>query len=266
MAHWGVPARTLSRQLAAIVDAELRVQKLLGAWHDGDATDWAPVILDLVRRAHLGDDPIALAALETVVRAAGDPRLSYATRQAMYQRVAAAAPVVGRIFFAASPATVHDSQLDKAMAAERPLQPRERPLTLGERKSLARTHRRNVLVALCKDPHPDVVAILIDNPHVTEPDVVRVASLRPAVPRALTLIASHARWPLRAPVKRALVWNPATPLDVATRVATTLRPPDLRDVAEAPTLALPLRAHAAELLGYLRRAPPPTMAPPPTAD
>ena len=256
-----MPARALSRQLAAIVDAELRVQKLLTAWHAGDATDWAPVILDLVRRAHLGDDPLALAALETVVRAAGDPRLTYVARSAMYQQVAEAAPVVGRIFFAASPATVHDHQLGKAMAAERPLQPRERPLTLGERKSLARTYQRSVIVALCKDPHPDVVAILIDNPHVTEPDVVRMAALRPAVPRALTLIATHPRWPLRAAVKRSLVWNPATPLDVATRVATTLRPPDLRDVAEAPTLTLALRAHAAELLSYLRRAPSPTNAP-----
>lgn len=256
-----MPALELIRQLVAIADAEMRVHKVHTMWAAADQLDWAALLRDLLERAHRGDAPEALAALEVVVRAAGLPTLAYPVRQRMYQRVATAVPVLGRIFFAGAPAAT-DPRLEKLLGVERPLEPRGRPLTLGERKSLARTHRRGVLTALCKDPHPDVVAIMLDNPHVTEPDVVRIASLRPAVPASLAVIAIHARWSLRAAVKRAVVWNPATPLDVAIRVATTLRTTDLRDVVDAPALAPPVRAHALELLTALRRVRP-TVAPPP---
>ena len=53
--------------------------------------------------------------------------------------------------------------------------------------------RREILLML-RDPHPDVVAILLDNPHITESDVVRIASARPAVPASLARLAAHARW------------------------------------------------------------------------
>jgi hypothetical protein len=259
-----VPALEFIRQVVAIPDAEMRVHKVHTLWAAGDQHDWATLLRDLLERAHRGDAQDALATLEVVVRAAGLPTLAYGVRQQMYQRVATAAPMLGRIFFAGAPAAT-DPRLEKLLGVERPLEPRGRPLTLGERKSLARTHRRGVLTALCKDPHPDVVAIMLDNPHVTEPDVVRIASLRPAVPAALAVIAIHARWSLRPAVKRAVVWNPATPLDVAIRVATTLRTTDLRDVVDAPALVPPVRAHALELLTALRRLRPtvaPSIAPP----
>ena len=48
-----------------------------------------------------------------------------------------------------------------------------------------------------RDPHPAVVAILLENPHVTEPDVVRIAAARPAVPEALAKLAVHPRWSVR---------------------------------------------------------------------
>jgi hypothetical protein len=47
---------------------------------------------------------------------------------------------------------------------------RGRPLTLGERKSLARTHDRSLIQRVVRDPHPDVVRILLDNPSLTEED------------------------------------------------------------------------------------------------
>ena len=56
---------------------------------------------------------------------------------------------------------------------------RGRPLTLGERKSLARTHDRSLIQRVVRDPHPDVVRILLDNPSLTEEDVVRVCAARP---------------------------------------------------------------------------------------
>ena len=65
---------------------------------------------------------------------------------------------------------------------------RGRPLTLGERKSLARTHDRSLIQRVVRDPHPDVIRILLDNPSLTEPDVVRICASRPCDPQVLQTV------------------------------------------------------------------------------
>ena len=54
-------------------------------------------------------------------------------------------------------------------------------------------------------------------------------------------VVSHA-------VKRALVFNPSTPLADAIRIATTLRAPDLVEIAGDHSLPDALRTHAREVL------------------
>jgi hypothetical protein len=109
-------------------------------------------------------------------------------------------------------------------------------------------------VLLLRDPHPDVVRILLDNPHLVEDDVVHVAAARPGAPPSLALIAEHARWSARYAVRRALVLNPATPMHLAVRLATTLRPADLRELARDPMVAPALRMQAAQILSAARRS------------
>jgi hypothetical protein len=164
-------------------------------------------------------------------------------------------PAIARLFLVASPTTISHQQLARSLAPERPLKPTGRPLTLGERKWLARTHDRERLLLLLRDPHPAVVGILLDNPYLTEPDVVRIAAGRPAVPDSLALVAAHPRWSVRHPVKRALALNPSTPLADAIRVVTTLRYQELRELAVDPSLREPLRAHAAEVCTAMIKRP-----------
>src|SRR4029079_17090494 len=98
-------------------------------------------------------------------------------------------------------------------------------------------------------------AILLDNPHITESDVVRIASARPAVPASLAKLAAHARWSVRHAIKRALVLNPSTPLADAIRIATTLRAQELRELAADHSLPEPLRTHAAAVCCTTARRP-----------
>jgi hypothetical protein len=240
---------SLIDRLKAIHESELRVIALIDALAAGDPVSWVQALAHVVRRAHTTDDPDAAAALDAIAHAAGSERLPYTARQRIYETASRLGhPAIARLFLAASPVRATEAQLAKQLAPERPLRPQGRPLTLGERKSLARTTRRDLIVAMCRDPHPDVVAILIDNPHLTEADVVRVAAARPAVPDSLVRVAEHAKWSVRHAVKRALVWNPWTPLDTAIRLATTMRASDLREIAGAESLAATLRVHATELL------------------
>lgn len=242
------PADVVPR-LKAIRDPRLRVLALIGALGKGDADAWVDALAAVIARAHGSDDADAAEALEAITLATGDTAMSYATRQRMYESAVTRHKLsLARLFLAVSPPVDIPPQLKKQLGPERALRPNDRPLTLGERKSMARTHRRDKLLMMIRDPHPDVVAILLDNPHVTESDIVRVAAARPAVPESLALVAVHPKWSVRHAIKRSLVLNPATPLAHAIRIATTLRGSDLAELAADHALPEPLRRHAADVL------------------
>ncbi len=249
--------------LRAIRDPRMRVLALVQALGEGDPVAWVEVIATIVTRAHTLADADALLAVQALIQAAAEPTLIYAARKAIYEAaIARAAPSIARLFLEVSPNVPPSpaggraaASRAKQLAPERPLRPAGRPLSLGERKALARTHDREELLLLLRDPHPDVVAIILGNPHVTESDVLRLASARPAVPAALAKIAAHARWNVRHGVKRALVLNPSTPLATAMRIATTLRPGELAELADDPSIAAPLREHAAQVRAATRRRP-----------
>jgi hypothetical protein len=243
-------------RLKAIRDPRMRVLALVEALGQGDAASWVEALAAIVNRAHLVDDPAAQETLECLAHAAAEPALPYTTRQRLYEAaIVRGLPAIARLFLVASPQGELPAQLQKQLGPERPLRPTDRPLTLGERKALARTHRRDKLTLLTRDPHPQVVAIVLDNPHLTEADVVRMAAARPAVPESLARIAAHTRWSVRHAVKRALVLNPSTPLADAIRIATTLRAGELAELAADRALAEPLRRHATELLAELSSRP-----------
>jgi len=242
------PADVVAR-LKAIREPRLRAVALIHALGDGDAEAWVDALAAVIARAHGSDDADAAEALESITQATADAAMPYETRQRMYTAaVTRERTSLARLFLAVSPPVEIPAQLKKQLGPERPLRPNDRPLSLGERKSMARTHRRELILMMLRDPHPDVVAILLDNPHVTENDIVRVASMRPAVPDSLALVAMHAKWAVRHAIKRSLVLNPATPLAHAIRIATTLRANDLAELAGDHTLPEPLRRHAAEVL------------------
>ena len=248
-------AQTVIGRLKAIREPHVRRLALAGMLAAGDAAAWVDVLAELLRRAGQTDDADAQAAIDCLAHAVAVDALPYEARTALYAAARAAGHgAVARLFLTASPATASEHELEAGLAPERPLRPRGRPLSLGERKMLARSPRRDQLVPLLRDPHPDVVAILLDNPHLTEADVVTVAARRPAVPASLALVAEHPRWSIRYTVKRAIVLNPYTPAHVAVRLATTLRHADLVELARDVNLPAPLRAHAAELLASVRKA------------
>ncbi len=116
-----------------------------------------------------------------------------------------------------------------------------RPLTLGERKSLARRNDRNLIARVLRDPHPSVIRILLENPTLTENDVVRLCSRRPTVPEIQREVFKHRRWIVRYKVKMAIVLNPHTPLDIALQILPHLNAPDLRRVAASQDLPERLR-------------------------
>jgi hypothetical protein len=121
-------------------------------------------------------------------------------------------------------------------------------LTLGQKKSLARGRRREILERLLRDPDESVLAILLGNPRLTEEDVVRVAARRPTTPGAQRAIFASERFIERYVVKRALVLNPYTPSDLAARLVPLLTLVDLSEVANDSSLEEQVRQAARDQL------------------
>ena len=126
-------------------------------------------------------------------------------------------------------------------ARSKPAPSNERPLTLGERKALARKPDRRLIARAMRDPHPSVVAVVLSNPGLTEDDVVRMCAARNATSATLKAIFADPRWFVRYRVRRALVMNPACPHHVAVPLSLHLTVPDARVAAQSTELSPELR-------------------------
>jgi hypothetical protein len=128
-----------------------------------------------------------------------------------------------------------------------------RELTVGERRSLARAPTRRAFDKLLSDPHPLVIRQLLENPRLTEDDVVRIAARRPVRPEAVTALARSERWLKRPRVRLAILLNPGSPPNVAMPLLAACTRGELVEIVHGSDTSKVLRATARELLA--RRPP-----------
>ncbi len=220
-------AHALAQRLAVLPEHAMRVaalcEQLLS--REPEAAAW---LLDaLATSGRAGGPPYDLSLL-AAIELAGSDRIPYAQRRAIFE----AAERCGlesckELLFSSRP----DDGAAEEAAAPRPLVPGTRPLTLGERKSLARSWKRDVLERLLVDPHIDVVDLLLRNPRLTEDDVLKIATARRASAAVLELILHNRRWACRSRVRRALLFNPNLPEAHALRLVGLLNRTELRELA-----------------------------------
>jgi hypothetical protein len=130
---------------------------------------------------------------------------------------------------------------------------RGRELTVGERRSLARAPTRRAFDKLLSDPHPLVIRQLLENPRLTEDDVVRIAARRPVRPEAVQAIARSERWLKRPRVRLAILLNPGSPPSIAMPLLAACTRSELLEIVHGVDTNKVLRATARELLA--RRPP-----------
>ncbi|MGZ3428214.1 MAG: hypothetical protein ACXVCV_16280 [Polyangia bacterium] len=233
-------AASLARRLTALPAAAMRQATLRETLDAMDDSAAARLCSELVRRGPDGAPfDVALLALTALL---DEGALGYERHAALY----------------ATARTIDDAQLARLLLSSQPPPPGApkaaelpggRELTLGERKSLARGRRREVLDRLLRDPDESVLTILLGNPRITEDDVVRLAARRPTTANAQRTILRSERFIARYAVKRALVLNPFTPTDLAARLVVLLTRPDQQAVADDSSLSQAVRDVARGALG-----------------
>lgn len=245
-------ADALVRATRSLPEASLRAAYLKSLLLEGDVVDLAArldVVCARAEQAETGPREVLVA----LVDALNDPACADVVAQLREQ--AAHAPHLALERLVRQPLRVPATMRDVPDPDDDriPDYGKGRPLTLGERKSLARRPDRDMLERLLRDPHPDVIRQVLVNPRLTEDDVLRMAARRPSRPDVLTEIARSSRWAHRPRLRMALVLNPDTPLAIAGPILGLLLRHELRLVATSPTVAPAVRALALE---HLQRRPP----------
>lgn len=244
-------AEALVRTLCAIPEAALRAAYMRDLLLRTETSALAPVLDSLSARAEQAEGP-AREALVAIVDALNDASCVVVVQR--LREEAFGVPHLALERLVRKPVSVLPARdVGKPEDDRIPDYGKGRPLTLGERKSLARKPDREMLERLLRDPHPDVIRLLLANPRLREEDVLSVAARRPCRPDVLTQIARTPRWTHRPRIRIALVLNPDTPLDVTAPLVGLLVRQELRLVATSTTVAPALRALCLE---HLERRPP----------
>jgi hypothetical protein len=121
-------------------------------------------------------------------------------------------------------------------------------LPAGVRMSRAKTLNRNELARMLADTDPRVIRTLLKNPAITESDVLKLCSRRPASADVQREVFSSKKWFARYHVKKALVCNPYTPTDLGLKIIHFLMSQDVLFVARSLDLHPALREIARQVL------------------
>jgi hypothetical protein len=232
------PALALARRLTALPEPAMRERVLLEYLLAEDPDRAVAVLAEIHAFGVHGGPPFNLALLALAGVLASD-LLAYEPRARLYSAAKEAGLSNLLDLFLSN-----RNQPGGVMEGAAP----DRELTLGHRKSMARSHNRDTLQALLRDPEPEVIPILLRNPRLIERDVVALASRRPTAGELQWCVFSSRRWISRYAVKRTLVLNPYTPTDLGLRLLAFLNAADLRLVEGSPSLPLPIRRAASRLL------------------
>jgi hypothetical protein len=126
-------------------------------------------------------------------------------------------------------------------------------LPLGQKITLARRGPARVAGALLAEGHPQVRAVVLDNPNLTEAQVLKVLARQKLSAPVVQAIAHHPKWSCTYNVRLALVRHPASPLASVLAYLPEITVSDLRELTAPGIVPESLRKYLqAEVLRRLR--------------
>jgi hypothetical protein len=234
-------AAELCLRLSGVSDPEQRARALGGllAAHEPEMIAGVLArILEAADRRIGGADLLVAAMISPGLRLAWDSRLAL--------QVMACARRDGR--FDVAGIFLDLPPLDARLEVPAPPLPRAvAKAPLGVRRSLARRNDIGLLERLLGDPDPAVVANLLNNPRLTEVEVVRMAARSPVREEVLSAIARHPRWGTRQRVRVTLAHNPGTPTGIALGLLHLLLDQELEEVSRDGRLSRVVTSRASTL-------------------
>jgi hypothetical protein len=116
-------------------------------------------------------------------------------------------------------------------------------LPLGQKIALARRGPSRVAGALVADGHAQVMPVALENPFLTESQVLKALAREKVPVPVVQALASHRKWSQSYNVRLAIVRNASTPISIVLGFLPHLTVSDLRILAEPGILAENLRKY-----------------------
>jgi len=104
-------------------------------------------------------------------------------------------------------------------------------LPLGQKITLARRGPARVAGALLAEGHGQVVPIVLDNPYMTEAQILRALAREKLPLSVIPAIVQHRKWSITYNIRLALVRHPSSPLGTILSYLPELTVSDLRELA-----------------------------------
>ena len=130
--------------------------------------------------------------------------------------------------------------------AEEAILKRLEQLPLGQQITLARRSSARVAAALLGMGQEPVIPAALDNPFLTEAELVGVLHNDDLPVAVVEAIGRHPKWSLRYDVRLQLVRHPLTPLALAIAFLPDLRPADLQLIASDKRMPTTMRRYVRE--------------------
>jgi hypothetical protein len=116
-------------------------------------------------------------------------------------------------------------------------------LPLGQKIALARRGPARVAGALLAGGGSQILSVVLDNPHLTEAQVLKVLSREKVHPEVVYSIIHHRKWSCTYNVRLALVRHPASTLSSILAYLPELTVSDLRELASPGIVSENLRQY-----------------------
>ena len=127
--------------------------------------------------------------------------------------------------------------------AEEQLIARLPQLPLGQKITLARRGPARVAGALLAEGHAQVISVVLDNPYMTEAQILKALSREKLPVSVIPAIIQHRKWSISYNVRLALIRHPAAPLATILSYLPQLTVSDLRELASPGIVPESLRKY-----------------------
>jgi hypothetical protein len=116
-------------------------------------------------------------------------------------------------------------------------------LPLGQKVALARRGPTRVAGALLAEGHPQILSVVLDNPHLTEAQILRHLSQTTLSPEVILAISEHQKWSFAHNIRLALVRHPNSPLSSILAYLPELTVSDLHELTSTGVVSEPLQKY-----------------------
>jgi hypothetical protein len=121
-------------------------------------------------------------------------------------------------------------------------------MKVGEKLKLALKGNKEARSILIRDPNRLIHRFVLQNPRISDEEVLAIARNRNLDQELLRKIGEHKNWPRNSLVRLALVTNPKTPLATALPLVNQLAERDLRVIAKSKNVSATIVTQVRRLL------------------